>query len=278
VKFLVSIILLFLYCTSNIEAKSNDHLLSVSTLHLKHYTTFNPDDLTHEDTSKYTFDKRYEKIIKELAYMQVFALATIGTIGILPEGISHWSQEDKAYANSKDLIKKHSDHIKRGPVWDNDAWAVNYIGHPVAGSYFYVWGRQSGLSWQESAVLSTLMSTVFWEYGWEAFAETPSIQDLIVTPLLGSILGEGSNHLYNKILQNKGMIYNSILLGDIGRLILNPIGEMNSYFDTLFQKANIEISVDYAYNDYVDTYRLRHSIENDTPKQSYFKLNFKLKY
>ncbi|WP_422121346.1 DUF3943 domain-containing protein [Photobacterium damselae] len=26
------------------------------------------------------------------------------------------------------------------------------------------------------------MSTVYWEYGVEAFAEVPSIQDLVVTP------------------------------------------------------------------------------------------------
>ncbi|MFZ2890098.1 DUF3943 domain-containing protein, partial [Sulfuricurvum sp.] len=51
--------------------------------------------------------------------------------------------------------------------------------------------RNDGLSIGESAAFSTLMSTFFWEYGYEAFAEVPSIQDLIFTPLVGSLFGEG---------------------------------------------------------------------------------------
>jgi hypothetical protein len=221
---------------------------------------------------------RYEKLITELAYVQVFAIGTIGVIALLPEGVSNWSEEDKTLVDAQELFTKHADNIAKGPVWDNDAWAVNYIGHSVAGSYFYVWGRQSGLSWQESAVLTTLMSTFFWEYGWEAFAEVPSTQDLIVTPLLGSLLGEGTNYLYNKVIENDGKIYNSYILGGLGRAFLNPIGEMNMYLANAFEAADIEISVDYAYTQNIDNYRLRSTIENNGQRQSYFKLNFKFKY
>jgi len=223
-------------------------------------------------------DKRYERIVKELAYMQVFAIGTIGVIAILPENVSQWTNEDKQFTDVQDLLKKHADNIAKGPVWDNDDWAVNYIGHPVAGSYFYVWGRQAGLSWQESAMLTTLMSTFFWEYGWEAFAETPSTQDLIVTPLLGSILGEGTNYLYNCIMDNDGKIYDMKWLGSIGRGLLNPIGEMNKYLDSAFELGHIEIGIDYSYAQNTGNYQL-HNINNDVGMiQSYFKLNFSLKY
>ena len=223
-------------------------------------------------------DTRYERIVKELAYMQVFAIGTIGVIAVLPENVSQWTSEDKKFTDVHKLLKKHADNIAKGPVWDNDAWAVNYIGHPVAGSYFYVWGRQAGLSWQESAMLTTLMSTFFWEYGWEAFAETPSTQDLIVTPLLGSVLGEGTNYLYNCIMENDGKIYDMKWLGDLGRGLLNPIGEMNKYLDSAFEAAHIEISVDYSYAKNIENYQL-HNIENNRGMiQSYFKLNFSLKY
>lgn len=221
---------------------------------------------------------RYEKLVTELAYLQVFAIGTIGVIALLPENVSNWTEEDKTFVDGQELLDKHADNIAKGPVWDNDDWAVNYIGHSVAGSYFYVWGRQSGLSWQESAVLTTLMSTFFWEYGWEAFAEVPSTQDLIVTPLLGSLLGEGTNYLYNQIMENDGKVYNSYILGDISRALLNPIGEMNMYLASAFDAADIEISVDYSYNQNIDNYRLRNSIENNDQIQSYFKLNFKFKY
>ncbi len=230
------------------------------------------------DNAPQRLEEKYEKIVTELAYMQVFAVATIGIITLLPEGVSQWTAEDKAFVDAQDLLAKHADNIAKGPVLDNDTWAVNYIGHPVAGSYFYVWGRQSGLSWQESAILTTLMSTFYWEYGWEAFAESPSIQDLIITPLLGSLLGEGSNELYNKLMENDGLIYDSKFLGDIGRMVLNPIGEMNTYLEHTFDEANIEISVDYSYAQNTNNYQLRNMAENNGQIQSYFKLNFKLKY
>lgn len=240
--------------------------------------TFQISLLENESKFPSKINPRYEKLVTELAYLQVFAIGTIGVIALLPENVSNWTEEDKTFVDGQELLDKHADNIAKGPVWDNDDWAVNYIGHSVAGSYFYVWGRQSGLSWQESAVLTTLMSTFFWEYGWEAFAEVPSTQDLIVTPLLGSLLGEGTNYLYNQIMENDGKVYNSYILGDISRALLNPIGEMNMYLASAFDAADIEISVDYSYNQNIDNYRLRNSIENNDQIQSYFKLNFKFKY
>ncbi|SFV71407.1 Ubiquitin-protein ligase [hydrothermal vent metagenome] len=214
---------------------------------------------------------KYEKIITDLAYLQFFALGSIGIIALLPEDISQWSTEDKNLISIKSLLKKHSNNIQKAPVLDNDNYAINYIGHPIAGSYFYVWGRQRGLSWQESFMLTTLMSTFYWEYGWEAFAEVPSTQDLLITPILGSLLGEGTNYLYNKILYNDGKIYNSKFLGNIARGLLNPIGETNHFLQKAFHSANIEITVDYSYSES----KKYHSLENT---QSYFRLNFKLKY
>ncbi len=232
----------------------------------------------YEEKPKNSLDPKYEKLINELAYLQVFAVGTIAVIAALPEGVSNWSKDDKQFADIQSLLTKHSDNISQGPALDNDSWGINYVGHSVAGSYFYVWGRQSGLSWQESAILTTLMSTFFWEYGWEAFAETPSTQDLIITPLLGSILGEGTNYLYNMILENDGQVYDSVIMGSIGRVLLNPIGEMNSYLDRVFDAADIEISVDYTYADQTKNYALQQSIQDYDQIQSYFKFNFKFKY
>ena len=233
---------------------------------------------SYEQASPNSIKPKYDNLINDLAYLQVFAIGAIGVISALPEGVSNWSAEDKKLVDVQELLTKHSDNIGRGPVLDNDSWAINYVGHSIAGSYFYVWGRQSGLSWQESAILTTLMSTFYWEYGWEAFAETPSTQDLIITPLLGSILGESTNYLYNRIMDNNGEIYDSSVLGHIGRVLLNPIGEVNAYLDSAFEAANIEISADYAYSEDVTKNRLIQTIENYDQMQSYFKLNFKLKY
>jgi len=223
-------------------------------------------------------NRRYQNLVKELAYVQIFAAGTIGVIATLPENFSMWSKEDKRLVNIQTLLKKHAKHISQGPVWDHDAWAINYIGHPLAGSYFYIWGKQNRLDWKESMVFTTLMSTLLWEYGWEAFAETPSIQDLIVTPILGSLLGEGTSYLYNRIQENNGKIYNTKWLGDLGRGILNPISEMNRYLNSVFNIAHIEISIDYSYVQNKENYQLRNINNNMKIIQSYFKLNFSLKY
>jgi len=231
--------------------------------------------------SSYKLSKNYEKIVIDLAYLELFAIGAIGIIALLPEDISHWSKEDKAIHGIKDLLKKHANHIKDASMIDHDNNAINYIGHPLTGSYFYVWGRQSGLSWQESFILTTLMSTFYWEYGWEAFAEVPSTQDLIITPIIGSILGEGTNYLYNKIMFNKGKIYDSKFLGELGRGLLNPIGESNKYLQKAFAYAHIEISVDYSYAQNENYYNLENMLQipqRNAVIQSYFRLNFNLKY
>jgi len=196
------------------------------------------------DVNPYKMNERYEKIFTELAYLQVYAVATIGVLSVLPTSFTHWEEDDK----SKDFLQIHSDHIDQGPVTDSDDWAVNYIGHSVSGSYYYVWGRQAGLDWQESFLLTALMSTMYWEYGWEAFAETPSTQDLIITPLLGSLLGEGTNYLYNEVRANNDTVYGSKILGSLARALLNPIGELNQYCNRFVDDSNIKLSVDYSYN------------------------------
>ncbi|WP_203249645.1 MULTISPECIES: DUF3943 domain-containing protein [Cysteiniphilum] len=66
-----------------------------------------------------------------------------------------------------------------------------YIGHPYAGAIYYMAARDSGFGEFESFLYSAFISTFFWEYGVEAFAEVPSIQDLIVTPVDGWLLGVG---------------------------------------------------------------------------------------
>ena len=287
-KQFLHIILLIVSVTSIMSASTNQSLATnISNFNdLPLFQPFRED--TNETgfiyTESYTkvyknkIDPRYEKIVTEFAYLQVFAIGTIGVISLLPESVSKWTDEDKEYADAQDLLRKHAENISKGPVWDEDTWQINYIGHAVAGSYFYVWGRQSGLTWQESAILTTLMSTFYWEYGWEAFAEIPSIQDLIVTPLLGSLLGEGTNYLYNRLMENNGEIYDSVILGSIGRGLLNPIGEMNKFLDQAFETANIEISIDYAYIKDKEDYALQKSLNQNGINQSYFKLNFTFKY
>ncbi|NUM88711.1 MAG: DUF3943 domain-containing protein, partial [Bdellovibrionales bacterium] len=115
--------------------------------------------------------------------------AAMGILWLMPESVTKWDK-DKIRNGDKEIFAEYAENVRRGPVVDKDDWAVNYIGHPVSGAAYYTLARHNGMSRWQSFGYSVAMSTFFWEYGFEAFAEVPSIQDLILTPTMGAIIGE----------------------------------------------------------------------------------------
>jgi hypothetical protein len=75
------------------------------------------------------------------------------------------------------------------PGIDQDRWYTNYLGHPMWGSETYLAVRRDGYSPMKSFLYSTAHS-VLWEVGIEGWVEHPSIQDLLLTSTIGSVLGE----------------------------------------------------------------------------------------
>ncbi len=73
--------------------------------------------------------------------------------------------------------------------WDPDEWIFNYLMHPLVGSETYIRARMQGFTVLESFMFAFASST-FWEYCGEGWFEPVSIQDMIVTPTIGSLLGE----------------------------------------------------------------------------------------
>lgn len=161
--------------------------------------------------------------IREVRNLTVMGVAMFGVIYSLPESISKWDKS-KGF---RDVVSKYDENIKNGPVWDQDDWAVNYIGHPVSGAAYYTLLRHQGFTWRESFTFSVLMSTFFWEYGIECFAEIPSIQDLIVTPIIGSLMGEMFYQWQQKIDANDGKLLGSNFLGKTAAVLMNPAGAMS---------------------------------------------------
>jgi len=171
--------------------------------------------------------ERYQTIIKGTPVMQMLGSGVMGVIYSFPSDVSNW---DKDSFRATPLWRSWYDHVRAGPVWDRDSWLINYVEHPYVGSSYYVWGRSSGLSRAESFGLAVFLSTVYWEYGWESLIEPPSIQDLIVTPLVGSVVGEFSFWMKQKIIKNDGRFLGSRFLGGIAKVLLDPIGETNALF------------------------------------------------
>lgn len=84
------------------------------------------------------------------------------------------------------------DRLKRAwttpPVIDKDPFWVNYILHPLAGAAYFVGAFKAGCD-LPTAFFATCVASCVWEYVIEATLEQPSIQDLIVTPVCGAVLG-----------------------------------------------------------------------------------------
>ncbi len=150
-------------------------------------------------------------------------LAAAGFLYLMPKSVTNWEKD----ASFNDLPKKWWDNVRRRPVWDKDDWAINYIGHTYFGGVYYQMARKSGYNQWDSFVYTAFMSTFLWEYGFEAFAERPSIQDLIVTPVGGWLYGELAYNLEQRIEENDKTVLGSPVLGGISLFILDPIDHVS---------------------------------------------------
>lgn len=228
-----------------------------------------------EFEKKIDFKNMSEK--EKIGYRSLFDFSVMGAgmMGLLyslPESVTNW---DKSKGFTQ-LASQYGERVKNGPVVDKDAWAINYIGHPVSGAYYYTMVRHQGFSALESATFSVVMSTFFWEYGLEAFMETPSIQDLILTPLVGSILGEAFYVWSNSIEANNGKLLGSKRLGNTARVLMNPAGAIGNQINKIFDYRlikNAELSIKSRTNSLNNIGSLAPS--NSSTNGTYLMLEFK---
>jgi len=162
-----------------------------------------------------------------------YGFGVIGLIALLPENISNWDKENG-------ILGKWESNVKDGPVWDRDTLALNFIGHPYFGGVYYQVARKSGYRQWDAFLYSALMSTFYWEFGIEAFAETPSIQDLVITPVLGWVYGEWAFNTEMDIRDQGGTVFGSDALGSTALFLLDPVDAMSVGVNNLFGKEVIK--------------------------------------
>lgn len=154
-------------------------------------------------------------------------ITTMLVLEALPKDATAWNMEQ----NEKiPLFKRWVSNVKAGPVWDKDNPVFNYMLHPYAGAAYYMGARSCGFNCWGSFLYSFCISTFFWEYGFEAFNEIPSVQDLVITPVVGSLLGEGFYLLKRKIVNDDYRLWGSRVLGYSVAFIVDPINEVLGYF------------------------------------------------
>lgn len=136
---------------------------------------------------------------------------------VLPESVTGWTDEP---------WKHPGENLRRAwtsaPVVDSDVWYLNYLGHPYGGALYYNALRSQGGTRRQAFWYSVAQSTVF-EYLIEAIAEHPSIQDLIATPVVGSLLGELCHQATLKMNRNGFNAFEKIVV-----FVINPMFVLNN--------------------------------------------------
>ncbi len=163
----------------------------------------------------------WKGLLQDSELFLLYQVAVVGAIYFMPESISQWDEEAKGGNPLKKWDNNVSD-LRR----DTDKWGINYIMHPYFGGTYYVRARNRGVSRNGSFWYAVTMSTLY-EYGIEAVFESPSVQDLIFTPVAGAVVGEyfmiGRQKIINKIAETDEQTG-----WDTFRLFLtDPIGVIN---------------------------------------------------
>ncbi len=165
-------------------------------------------------------------------------IAIMGALYLMPSSFTNWEDSDEG------IMEKWWNNVSDGPVKDKDDFFLNYITHPYSGALYYMGARSAGANAPYSFLYTFMLSTFFWEYGIEAFAEVPSIQDLIITPVGGAIVGELFYLSKRHILENDRELMGSTALGTTTLFLIDPITEIAQliWHDDTIEKHNMQFS------------------------------------
>ncbi len=192
----------------------------------EHYCSNEPRSSTAGSTGADDRDRAGLK--RDTWYFLGYQAATIGILYAMPESVSGWTDEQKEGYS----LSTWWDNVTH-PEIDSDDFYINYLLHPYWGAAYFVRARERGYGNKGSFWYSVLLSSAY-EFGAEALFEEPSIQDIIVTPVLGSLLGGYFMHVRDGIRER-----------DISRgyrstrdkwswVLTDPLGSLNRQFDKLF--------------------------------------------
>lgn len=168
-----------------------------------------------------------KKLVINTATLYGAGVLTLGLLELLPEDATAWNKKE---IRETPLFERWWNHVKQGPVWDKDKWIFNFVLHPYGGAAYYMSARTQGCNALQSFLYGFGVSTVFWEYGIEAFNEIPSYQDLFITPIVGAIMGEAFYKLKRQILHNDLRLFGSRLLGNVTLFLIDPVNEVLGLF------------------------------------------------
>lgn len=196
-----------------------------------------PDNASAKPTPMCIYDLPYSRTLSSENWQRlwintaVLAGAFVGTLAVLeclPEDATTWN---RAEIQATPAYKRWFKNIfKRGPEIDHDNPIFNYVLHPYAGAAYFMAARSCGFNFYRSMLYSACISTIGWEFGIEACMERPSIQDIFITPLVGSAIGEIFYRVKRSIVAQDYHLLGSSLLGNTVAFLIDPVNEVIGLF------------------------------------------------
>lgn len=161
-------------------------------------------------------------------------LGTLFVLQCLPEDATAWNRA--SIQNTSFYTRWYRNIFVKNPEIDHDNPVFNYILHPYAGAAYFMAARSCGFSFWGSMLYSALISTVGWEFGVEACMERPSYQDIVITPVVGSLLGELFYKCKRHIVEHDYTLWGSRVLGNIVVFLVDPVNEVVNLFRGSYER------------------------------------------
>ena len=181
-------------------------------------------DMPYSPTASYA---DWRRLLVNTGVLVGGGAAALIVLEMLPEESTAWNRSQQERYT---LWQRYRMHFRKGPVWDKDKFVFNGILHPYGGAAYYMSARSCGFNIWGSFLYSFFISTCFWEYGVECFMEIPSVQDLIVTPVIGSLFGECFYLAKRGIMARNYHLLGSKALGYVVAFLCDPVNELLGYF------------------------------------------------
>ena len=146
------------------------------------------------------------------------ALEELGFLGVQTAWYwAHdWSGDEKFdWSNWKTRFTSYHDM-----VLDDDKFKTGGVGHPIAGTGYYLIARGNGFGVVGSAVVTVLASSV-WQF-FSEWNEKPATNDLLVTPAAGWVIGEAAYQL-GQYFSDRG----PSVVDCVGAALFSPVATIN---------------------------------------------------
>ena len=160
-------------------------------------------------------------------YFVGYQWTVIGLLYVAPESVSGWTDEQKKGYD----MSYWWDNVTH-PQCDSDDFYINYVLHPYWGAAYYVRARERGYTDRQAFWYSALLSSLY-EFGAEALFEEPSIQDLIVTPVGGTLLGRYFMGVREDIIDRETELGYRTRRDKWLWVLTDPLGSLNQQVDRL---------------------------------------------